>query len=343
MIQQGSRSLARTAVLAGVFACVSGAQGVVVVQGDASARLVRGGSVTFGESETGVVPLPNDGTTGVAQITNTHLFASAEGVSHLTGAAMGAGASALGASNLPADGLLYQAAGFGNSRYQDELTVTSATLATGTPVVVQFSFHLAHAIDATSSVLDGGNTLHGRASASMTATMTSSDFASGTIDSQTLADADNNAVIDTGFSINSAKGLFGGGHHVDVLLNATIGATIQFSLILDTDAVIDVAPAFGVNQTASGAVSMGIAFGATGLAPARAVGEVRVMSARLGGEFPDASMADATHAMVAMPMVPAPAGSAGLALGIAVGAGSRRRGGRTFAVGHAQPREIMGG
>jgi len=147
----------------------------------------------------------------------------------------------------------------------------------------------------------------------------SSDFASGTIDTAYLLSDDHNAIKDTGFSINHAEGIFVSGH-VDVFLDATVGAKIDFSITLDTSSIINVVQANGSNTTSQGYIEMGMAFGASGVTPPRAVGDITLVSSLLGGAFPDASQANEANALAARPSIPAPgvAGAYGLVGGIVI-------------------------
>jgi len=299
------RAVVGACVLGALLGLGERAPAFVDLQGRSSARLIKGGNTTFLENDPGVDPFfPND-TTGFVTAQNFHLLGSGIAQSALSTSGLGAGAASNGVSLSPVDNLLYQASGFGNVRYRDELTVTSATLPTGTPVQVMFSFHLSHTIFADCSIGNGGgDTRRGRADGDLAVGLTSSDFASGTIDTAFLLSGDHNAITDTGFSINQAKGIFASGH-VDLFLDATIGAKIDVSITLDASSTINVVQSGGTNVTGQGYIAMGLAFGATGVSLPRA-GDITVVSSFLGGVFPDASTATEANANLAMPFVPAP-------------------------------------
>jgi len=109
------------------------AAAVVKLEARASGRLQYCCWVTLGEDES-LEALPDDGSTGVHEAQNTTLHAAGEFQSTLSIPAIGGYSAVLGASDYPTTGRHYAMTGGDYVLYQDELTVTSSTLPTGTPV-----------------------------------------------------------------------------------------------------------------------------------------------------------------------------------------------------------------
>lgn len=291
-----------------VLSISSNALALVAMRGTAIARLSRGIS-TIATSDSGVLDLGDDDTTGVFDITNPHLFGAGIASSHLSVGAISSAAGSLGASDFPNSGSTFQALGSGDADYFDELLVTSSTLADGTPVTIMFSYHVAFNVFGESSFgPNGGNNNRALIRANITAQMRSQGFTGADIEIVALLANDHRFVIDTGSDTTISTGLFTGAQHVDVMVNAEVGGTILFSATTDADAIVNMAPFNNMNQTASATCQIGYAFGASGLTAAAGANDISIMSSRTGQTFPDASNANMMTAMSVLPdsLLPSP-------------------------------------
>jgi hypothetical protein len=284
------------------------AAAVVKLEARASGRLQYCCTVTFAD-DTVLVALPDDGSTGVHEAQNTTLHAAGEFQSALSTPAIGGYSAVLGASDHPETGRHYSMIGGDYVLYQDELTVTSSTLATGTPVTVQFSYALAHTVAAQNSAPTNDSSNYGLARATFTTNVSS--YQTG--DSFFMSTGDHNHIIYTVTPSDTAAGIFTGSNQVDAFLDSEVGDTIQLSVSVDCDSIAHVTPFGNPLQNAVGSASCGVAtaFGATGVqSSASMVGplaadEVVIESARLSGAaFPPASAATVANAAAGMPPNP---------------------------------------
>jgi hypothetical protein len=272
--------------------------------GSASGRFLSGNTL-LGETEVSAIALPDDGSTGPQIAQNYHISAGGIGSTSLSIGVVGSGAGVIGASDSPNDPLIYNMTGTGGDvRYQDELTVTSGTLALGTPVTIQFSYHVHYFMDATNSA-GGQNDQNNWAQVLIT--FTSNVSSTGTGDSFSLSSTNNHALLKTIGPSQNQVGLFAAPQHVDVQLNTEVGATISYNLTHRCTSTGKVASYNTVNQVTTASCNVGIAFGATaistGLAPA-ADPDVVLQSARTGGAFSSAAGATAQAAQSGAPSDP---------------------------------------
>jgi hypothetical protein len=269
--------------------------------GSASGRFLSGNTL-LGETEVSSIALPDDGSTGHQIAQNYHISAGGIGSTSLSIGVIGSGAGVIGASDSPNDSLIYNMIGIGGDvRYRDELIVTSGTLAVGTPVTIQFSYHVHYFMDATNSA-GGQNDQNNWAQVLIT--FSSNVSSTGTGDSFSLSGTNNHALLQTIGPNQNQVGLFAGPQHVDVQLNSEVGATISFFLTHRCTSSGKVAMYNTFNQVTTASCDVGIAFGATaistGLAPA-ADPDVVLQSARTGGAFSAAAGATAQAAQAGAP------------------------------------------
>ena len=298
-----------------VLASAAGVQASIAsLTGNAGGRLDQG-SITIGQNQTGTVPIPTVGDSGVVEAANTHLYAAGINGANLPLGTIGVGSGVLGASNAPSSGASFRMLSTGVVTYIDELVVTSATLPAGTPVQIQFSYQVAWSASAASSFPMGGDSIFGRSSITASSLVTSFTSAGANLDSFNLSAGDNRSFLDTGTGATITNGLFQGTQHVDMLINAQVGGVIQFSAVLDADTVAEVFPPGGVdNQTAEAFASAGLAFGASPMSVALGgVGDVSLLSTLQNAPFSPASAANPSNAEAGRLAIPTP-GSAALVL-----------------------------
>ena len=130
--------------------------GGATVTGNAFGRY-GSGNTTFGEESVAGLPLANDDTTSAQQVSTTFLTVGGVGETFLSGNAIGGACGWLGASNVPAEQTNFFLVAGGGVIYIDSINVTSSALPIGTPVQILYSFHTAHTLTVTHSVLNPGS------------------------------------------------------------------------------------------------------------------------------------------------------------------------------------------
>lgn len=280
-----------------------------VLMSNASARY-GSGNTTHAEDGVSGFPLPDDGTSGLQQVQNSHLYLAAEGTANLSGNAIGAAAGWIGASVIdypPNGGTAWMLFAGTFTRYWDMILVDSSTLAVGTPVQLQFSLHVASSVIATHSFFPGSNTNHTQAHGFIDSAIR---FQSNDPDFF-LNENSNLKLIDTRTSVaDSELGLINPATpHLDIFIDAAVGDNLFFAAEATVRTsgglaprTVSVSPLVLDNQEGFTYAAIGLAFGASSLTPG-----VTLRSERLGGNsFPDAALADGVTAALGMPAVPVP-------------------------------------
>lgn len=196
----------------------------------------------------------------------------------------------------------------GRTTYIDSLSVTSPSLPVGTPVQIEFSYHVNAALSATHSESPGGNNNNAFVLAFVQSLISGSASGSHFIDGD-----DNKAVLNTANAGSDlAIGLMNPATpHLNVTYNAQVGDTLNFSVLADVATNGDLAPitvSFNpitlANTFGGSSATLGLAFGATPLDP-----NVVLMSQVLNNSaFPAAANANAANAQASAPSpIPAPA------------------------------------
>jgi hypothetical protein len=265
------------------------------------------GNTTLGSAGVSGFNLPDDGTTGVQLAINSNLAVAAIGSANLSSNAVGAASAWIGASVIDAPsgggGTAWNLIGGSKVKFFDDIDVTSATLSAGTPVQIQFSLEIAGSFFVDHSAVPGS--------------MTSNNaFAIGSVDVATFVqnrtadrfDLDpnlNKAIRDsTGIIVDQNLGLFDPNTpHLDYNFEAEVGDVLAFVVEINvrTDGHLTPKSVNDVLQNMTGEAfgSIGLSFGATPLDA-----DVTLMSARYQDSFPAASLANATNALIGMPVNP---------------------------------------
>jgi hypothetical protein len=259
----------------------------------ATAR-IRSGSTTYASSPSPPnPPAPTDSTgfleaNGSTIVPPPPIDAGAISEFDLPSGNLGTAAGFLGAANFPIDSRAWDPYGGASASYFDELTVTSATLANGTPVTIRFAFALAHTEDAVSTVNEA---------------VASADFTSTAAGVSGIVAADNRYLdlLETATFIEN--GIFLPPGTAEFTIQTTVGATFNFAIALDASSYGGVyvtgPPGSEVNAASSGWMSVGLSFGG------EAVGaDAQLVSGLLGGPFPAAGAVSTTAAEAAIPPNP---------------------------------------
>lgn len=201
---------------------------------------------------------------------------------------LGTAAGFLGASNFPVDSRTWDPYGGASASYFDELTVTSATLPTGTPVTVRFAFALAYTADAVSTANEA---------------VASADLTSTAAGVSGIIAADNRYLdlLETATFIEN--GIFLPPGTADCAIQTTVGATFNFAIALDASSYGSVyvtgPPGSEANAASNGWMSVGLCFGG------EVVGaDAQLVSGLLGGPFPAAGAVNPMAAEAAIPPNP---------------------------------------
>jgi hypothetical protein len=197
--------------------------------------------------------------------------------------------------------------------YLDDVSVTSSTLPSGTPVTVRFVFDLSFTADATSTLPE--------ATASADITSTAAGF-------QGIAPADHRYLSILESSTFVENGLFLPPHQAEYTIQTTVGSTFPFALSMDASSFGTVRalgpPGSIVNHESSGWMGLGISFGG------EVVGaDAQLVSGLLGGPFPAADAVGAGASAAALPenpfVVPEPTVFPALSIGVLVLFAARAR------------------
>lgn len=207
-------------------------------------------------------------------------------------------------SNFPDDSRIFDPFGGASALYIDDLTITSSTLAPGTPVTVRFVF--ASAFDANAASTVGLAT-------------TRSDISSTAAGFQGITSADNRYLDDLENGLFIQNGLFAPPHAAEYTVASTVGATLSFALAIDCDSfgtvLVTGSPGNETNQESLGWMLAAVAFGGEVLG-----GDAAIQSGLLGGPFPDAAAVSIEAAEGALPtnpiMLPEPGSLSLLAAGL---------------------------
>lgn len=264
--------------------------------GYGSGNVGLGGTVISGYS------LPANGTTPSVALNAGLLSADGDATSKMSTGTLVVSGLVAGASNTPLDNHNYYVSGGGSINYSDTLTLSSASLPSGTPVTLTFSFEIAYNATAqhTIGTLLGPNQQQNNARYLLAVGAGAADsFGGGSF----FMDSNlNKAYFDTAPGSGTKVGIFTGTQHVDFTVGSQVGHTVNFGLNIQASAYLDVAPAsltgFGplMNESGSAIAQLGTAFGASADNPA-----VVLSSAKLGGAFPAASFANPMNAAAAVP------------------------------------------
>jgi len=314
-----SRRWPRTSVWPAVAACLvllvvsQSSLALEWLWGEAHGRY-GSGNTTMGSDSISGDPLAPDDTTGLYEIATTTIVAGGSGHSALSNSAIAAMSGFLAASDLPNSNTNFFVGGGGGVQYLDAITVTSATLANGTLVEIQFVLQAQHdAFVDHNRIGQGENGNYSHILASITSLATSM------WDSVYLSGGDNGMWQDTKDMTSSASGLFTGAQYAAYTLQAEVGETISFSLTVDVDVSGKVSPYLPAGETelangigqAYGTVA--VAFGASASAaavsggtdgPVTSSGDIVLASSILNGPFPPAASATPDAAQAAMPANP---------------------------------------
>jgi hypothetical protein len=293
-------------LLALTLALSAGESVAVELTSSANARFGSGNTI-LGSAGVSGFNLPDDGTTGVQLAINSNLAVAAIGSANLSSNAIGAAGAWIGASVIDAPGggggTAWNLIGGSRTKFFDDINVTSATLSAGTPVQIQFSLEVAGSFFVEHSAVPGS--------------MTSNNaFAIGSVDVATFVqnrtadrfDLDpnlNKAIRDsTGIVADQNLGILDPNNpHLDYNFEAEVGDVLGFVIEINvrTDGHLTPKSVNDVLQNMIGEAygSIGLSFGATPLDA-----DVMLMSARYQDQFPAASLANATNALIGMPVNP---------------------------------------
>ena len=287
-------------VCGAVLSCAPAAEAQIFT---ASASTGYGsGNTGFGGTVFSGYPLPANGTTPSVALSAGLLSADGDATSKMSTGTLSVSGMVGGASNTPVDNHNYYVSGGGSINFNDTLTLSSSSLPAGTPVTLTFSIEIAYVATAqhTIGTLLGSNQQQNNARYLLAVGAGASDtFGGGSfyMDSNL-----NKAYFDTAPGSGTKLGIFTGTQHVDFTVGSQVGHTVSFGLSIQASASLDVAPAsltgFGplLNQSGSALAELGTAFGASADNPA-----VVLSSAKLGGAFPAASLANPMNAAAAVP------------------------------------------
>ena len=289
----------------------TGAASAVGISANIDAELQSGGQVAVSNSANGVLLDPGD--TLTASLSTNFVSSNFNiATTMITGnGTLAMGATVSGASAPPPNGgSLLGGLGGGHIDFEDEITVTSGSVADGTPIQVLFSFAaastatLAHSDALNQSINNAGvdYQFSGRL-----LDVTNFNFVSMDV-------ADNRLQEDFAQLSNTAVGIWTGAGTLEILFDTFVGDTIEIDIRLLTRIGVG-AWSTGVgnvnieNGSAIGAAA--IAFGASFIAPSPFAGgsisDVILESALLGGEFPSADFATTANAQAALAaVVPVP-------------------------------------
>ena len=268
----------------------SSAQAVPFQSWVATAR-IGSGNTTLTDSPDPPSPSGPDDTSGFLEANGANVFppsppidAGALATYGLSTGTIATTVGFAGTSNAPGDQRNFTIFGGASAIYVDDLTVTSSTLAAGTPVQVRFAFALAWSADVMST--------------QSTAT-TAADFSSTAAGSTRLDQEENRYLLRLDDMLMIQSGIFSGANEAEYDVDTTIGATFSFAVVLDVDSFGEVTAPGGVNNTASGWSTMAVSFGA------EVVGaDAQISAALLGGAFPQASAVSQAAAAAAYPANP---------------------------------------
>jgi len=268
------------------------------------------GNTTIGEDDVSGFALPHDGSTGIQRAENTHLATAATAKSNLSNAAIGGASAWQGASVIDAPmgngGTRWNLHGSTLTRFDDSITVNSASLPVGTPVQIGFSLHVASsfAFSHTVPISSLSNNYTG-VNADVGLTITTPG-----IDPYHLSRSDNRMRHDTTSEPNIVVGLLDPATpHLNFTYNAHVGDVMRFLLDVRTTAhgrltpfTVSTFPQLVLENAFGDAISgASVAFGAT----AQTAG-VTLDSDLFNDAFPAASQANATNAALGLPANPLP-------------------------------------
>ncbi len=293
----------------------------------AGAQIVSG-NTTLTESPAPPSPSGPDVSTGFLEANGSNLTpppaidAGAAAVYGLSMGMLGVTAGFDAESNFPIDNRIFRPGAGASVSYFDDLTVTSSTLAVGTPVTVRFVFDLGFT-EGASSTLD-------EATSSAQVSSVAAGF-------QGLAAGDNRIfdALDTGTFIQN--GLFVAPHHAEYTISSTVGATFSFNVAMASSSggLVRFTGTVGneVNHFSNGWSGVGLSFGG------EVVGaDAALVSGLLTGPFPSASAVSPANAEAAVPPnpfeVPEPGSTTMLLIGsLGLTALARRSSSRDVAAG----------
>lgn len=301
-------ALALLLLLSSLLAAAAGSAGAAPLQSWVATARIRSGNTTLTSAPSPPSPSAPTDSTGFLEAKGSDIAlmppvdAGAIAEYDLPDGILAVSAGFDATANFPGDLRVFEPFGGASAIYIDDLTVSSSTLAAGTPVTVRFVFVL------------GFTTGVGSTQSLATAR---ADVASTAAGVQGLESGSNRFFEDLETGTVLQNGLFLPPHADEYTVETTVGSTFSFSLSLDGDAFGTVfvtgSPGNETNGESNGWMSAAVAFGG------EVVGaDAQLTSALLAGPFPPPAVATSPAAEAAIPdnpfAVPEPgAGSASAA------------------------------
>lgn len=324
-MRHGISRAARAAAAAAALLWGSASAQAVTLQTWSTSARISSGNTTLVAAPSPPAPAGPDDTTGFLEADGDLLSPpgpiDAVTISEfgISGGTLAAGSAFAGEANAPLDNRLFHVFGGAATTYFDDLTVTSASLANGTPVDVRFVFDLAFVAgaDVTAGAISEANRARSLADVQATAAGVVG------IDQNTnrfVEDLESGSFLQTG--------IFSGTQHAEFTIATTVGSTFPFALVVDADVDGALHPnAGGVNGAAEAESFLALSFGAEVVDA-----DAAVVSNLLGGEFPPAALVSPAAAEAALPpnplAVPEPSGATWVLLPAVVALARSRRPGR---------------
>ena len=268
------------------------------------AARIGAGAAALNTSPAATLPMAPDDTTGfliadgAGASVPVLLDSAAIGTFGLSSGFVAGGGSWSGVNSGDPAALFLNANGNTIVFYGDDLSISSPSLANGTPVTLRFVYELAFDVD---SFVNGSfnNSLHGG--------FAEADVSSSIDGNVVLSEPDNRLRIDSQFEgLDTQTGLFAGVPRAEFLVPTTVGATLAYSITIDGKVGSKLHPnpdgLAGPPGSGFGVSLLAVAFGA------EAVGSDAVItSSLLGAPFPGAAGVDSAASQAALPMNPLPA------------------------------------